>query len=92
MGKYIQVPENKNKAEQILKLYDAIPARPAPKTFEDIPQGWALIAVVQNLHWDAALFVEDFIQFDFVMKDTRPVRLLYMDWDKAVELTSGQSL
>lgn len=56
MGYYIQTPENKNKAGQIVKLYNGEELSEMPEKYEDIPEGKALIVVVSNVSFDAALF------------------------------------
>ncbi len=54
MGFYVEVPENKNKAQQLADLYGATILPQQPKTFEDVPEGLALICVVDNGPFEAA--------------------------------------
>jgi hypothetical protein len=90
MGRYIEVPQPKNKADQIIALYGATELPDLPN-WEEVPYDKALIAVVQNGNWDAALYVEDPYQYFRVACDQteRPVRFLYMDRSKAEELING---
>lgn len=54
MGYYIQVPQNKGKAQQLVDLYGAEILPRMPATFADIPEGKALICVVDNGPFEAA--------------------------------------
>lgn len=79
MGAYIEVPENKGKARQILDIYggkDVSGERPL--TFADIPPGDALICVVDNGLFEAAAWVYDrreFVEFSDT-RDSRPKQWL----------------
>lgn len=90
MGIYIEVPDSKNKADQIIKLYGATKLDDLPN-WDDIPEDKALIAVVNNGNWDAALYVEDPYQWCRVACDNsgRPIRYLLMDLKLAEKLTNG---
>lgn len=58
MGFYIEVPENRNKAEQLKKLYHAqMVLRPA--SVAEIPKDKILVCVVQNGPFDAIGIVFD---------------------------------
>ncbi len=54
MGYYIEVPENKGKAEQLVALHGATILKQRPATFEDIPEGQALICIMDNGPFEAA--------------------------------------
>jgi len=60
----------------------------APKKFEDIPDGKALIAVVFNGTFDAAGLVYSQNEFEAYLRpdDIRPKVYLYMDKAKAHEM------
>lgn len=66
MGYYIQVPENKGKAQQLVDLHDATILPMRPEAFEDVPEGQALICVVDNGAFEAAALCysrEEFVAF-----------------------------
>ena len=90
MGYYIQTPENLNKVEQLIKLHDATWALLYDR-YEDIPKDKALIAVVQNGAFDAALFIPDKQEFDYIKRamptDPRPCSYVLMDRKLAEELS-----
>jgi len=90
MGYYIEVPSNKNKAQQIVASYDGEIIQGAPISFQHIPQGKAAICVVDNGAFEAALFCYDKEELA-VAKDTREDprqrTWLLIDWDKACKLT-----
>lgn len=67
MGYYIQVPDNKGKAQQLVDLHSAEILPRMPAQFEDVPDGKALICVVDNGPFEAAALCyseRDFEQFD----------------------------
>ena len=75
MGYYIEVPEQKGKADQLVRLHNAriLPGR--PKTFEDMPGDMALICVLDNGPFEAAALVidgEDFIELTTEEDDFGP--------------------
>lgn len=90
MGKYIETPERFNKAEQIIKLHGAeeVPAIEA-LTYIFNPD-IAVIVVVENMLFDAALFAHDPHELILTQdpSDRRPKRYLLMDRVKAAELTN----
>ena len=90
MGAYIKVPKDRNKAEQIIDLYDATWTL-RPDSWEEIPEDKALIIVVHNGPFDAALFVTDREEFTRTVPsrqgDPRPRTFLLMDRTRAEELT-----
>jgi hypothetical protein len=53
MGFYIQVPNNKNKAQQLCDIHGGTIIE-EPKTFNDIPLDKGLVCVVENGYFDAA--------------------------------------
>src|SRR3990170_1893636 len=54
MGYYIQVPEHKNKAQQLVNMHGAIILPGRPEAFEDVPDDLAIICVVDNGPFEAA--------------------------------------
>lgn len=88
MGYYLEVPENNNKAGQLIHLHGAVDTGLPPKRLADIPKGKVLICVVQNGPFDAAGIVysqrelEDFGETD----SGRHRTWLLMDVEKVVEL------
>ena len=54
MGSYINTPSNKGKTEFIIKTYCGILLPLPPNSFADIPEGKALVVVVDNGHFQAA--------------------------------------
>ena len=63
MGFYINLPEAKNKADQLVKLYGAEKLPKAPPSFFTV-EGKALICVVENPHFDAAAYCYSQGEFD----------------------------
>lgn len=90
MGYYIETgPVVKGKADYIAKTYDGVKIT-QPVSFKDIPDGKALIMVVENEKFDAAAFVYDEIEFRRIVEwpvDFRPRKYVLMDREKAEELT-----
>jgi len=90
MGDYIETPKDWDKVEQIIELYGA-KWTPVPNSWEDIPEGKALIIVVNNGHFDAALFVSTRREYARCVPerrgDLRHRTFLLMDRAKAEELT-----
>jgi len=87
MGYYIEVPEHKNKAEQIVRLYGGRILDIAPD-WEDIPDDEAIICVFHNPFFDAAGFAfspHELAQFK--SPDSRLKTWLVMSRKKAEELT-----
>ncbi len=89
MGYYIEVPENLNKAQQLVELHGAKVLPEAPTWGEHTE---AIICVVQNGMFDAAAFcyseseLNEFKSPDYGGRQ-RPRTWLTMDMDKASELT-----
>lgn len=61
MGYYIEVPKNKNKAEQLMDLYGAEILAKAPENYFEDP---AIICVVDNGPFEAAAFCYDKKEFE----------------------------
>lgn len=67
MGYYVEVPEPKGKAQQLVDSYGAEILKRMPARFEDVPEGKALICVVDNGPFEAAglcCSAEEFESFD----------------------------
>ncbi len=58
MGYYIELPENKNKAVQLERIYGAVRLLEAPKSLAELPSDRALICVVENPMFDAAAYCQ----------------------------------
>lgn len=86
MGYYIEVPNNKGKAQQLSNLYGAEILPAAPK---EMPEPHlAVICVVDNGLFEAAALCYDVQEFQvFMMPDYRPKTWLLMDKIKAWELS-----
>jgi hypothetical protein len=91
MGYYIEVPKNKNKAEQIVELFGGEIVS-MPNAFSDIPEDKALIVVVDNGPFEAAGLAFNESEFkEFTAPDSgrqRPRKFVLMDKEKAY-LESG---
>jgi hypothetical protein len=90
MGYYIQTDYNHGKAQEIAEKYNGVLLASAPKTYEDIPAGKALIAVVNNGAFEAAGFCYDASEFACFTdpRDSRSCRYVLIDRDTA-EILSG---
>lgn len=92
MGYYIEVPKNHNKAQQLVDLYKAERLPVAPNSINDVPEGKAVVVVVENLAFDAAGYCYDDRELaDFKEPDhgwQRPRTWLLMD-KKLTEKLSG---
>jgi len=91
MGYYIEVPEKKGKAQQIVELYGARIVDSVP-SFNDLKSGEAIICVVDNGPWEAAGFCYNEQEFDeFVAPDffgpNRPRTWVIMSRYLACKLT-----
>ena len=88
MGYYIEVPQPKGKAKQLGDLYGAGIMDTPPETFADVPEGLALVCVVDNGPFEAAALCysdREFAAFNDP-QETRPRIWLLMDQAKAHEL------
>lgn len=87
MGYYIEVPENHNKAQQIVDLYGGR-ISPTTPTFEDITPDEAIICVMDNGPFEAAGFAFSQAELsEFSTDDGRPKEWVIMSRKKACELT-----
>jgi len=88
MGYYIGCPTNKGKAEHIVKNLGGT-IIPKPVVFEDIPEGKALICVVNNGAFEAAGYCYSSREFEeFSMpQDFRSKQYVLMDEDIAQKLS-----
>ncbi len=87
MGYYIEVPKDKNKAQQIVQLYGGRIAL-SPPSFEDITPDEAIICVVDNGSFEAAGFAYNQDElFVFSDMDGRQKTWVIMNHQKACELT-----
>lgn len=85
MGYYIETPLSKNKVTQLQKLYKAeIVTVP---NWSEIPEGKALICVIQNGLFDAAAYCYDQMEFDEFRVDCRIKDWLLMDKELVEKLT-----
>jgi len=91
MGYYIEVPNKKGKAQQIVELHGGRIVAGVP-SFKDISPDEAIICVLDNGAWEAAGFaydekeLEEFAAPDF-FGHQRPREWLIMSREKACELT-----
>lgn len=87
MGYYIEVPEKKGKAQQIVELYGGRIVS-SPPSFEDITPNEAIICVVDNGRFEAAGFAYNQDElYVFSHMDGRPRTWVIMNRRKACELT-----
>lgn len=87
MGYYIEVPENKGKAQQIVELYGGTIV-PGPLSFEDVTPDKAIICVVDNGPFEAAAFAFNQRELHYFSSlDGRPRTWVILDRKKACELT-----
>ncbi len=87
MGYYIQVPKDKNKAQQIVELYGGRIAV-VPPSFEDIIPDEAIICVIDNGSFEAAAFCYNQRELHaFTYMDGRRREWVIMNRQKACELT-----
>lgn len=91
MGYYIQVPNNKGKARQIVELYGGRIVTDVP-SFKNISPDEAIICVLDNGAFEAAGFAYDERELaEFVAPDSfchqRPRTWVIMNRRKACELT-----
>ena len=92
MGYYIEVPNNKGKAAQIVEMYGG-EIIPQPDTFDKVPQGKALICVVDNGLFEAAGYCFDSREFgEFTRPDGRPKQWVLLDLIKAQKLSGYPTL
>ncbi len=87
MGYYIQVPDNKGKARQLMNLYGAKLLDNKPE-FNEVPSSLAIICVLDNVMFEAAgyAFSEQELS-DFAYPDGRSREWLLMDKERVHKLT-----
>ena len=79
MGHYVEVPNNKQKAGQLMKIYGA-ELTDCPASLSEIPKDKALICVVDNGLFEAAAFCySDDELHEFSQADGRPKNWMLMD-------------
>ena len=92
MGYYLQTPTHFNKAAQLARMHSGEVLTEPPLTFGLIPEGKALIIVVENPMFEAALFAHDEYEFTDTVQagphDPRPRTYALIDRDIA-ERESG---
>ena len=87
MGYYIQVPENLNKAAQLVELHNG-EIVPQPESFDAVPEGFGLVCVVQNAGFDAAAYCYSAREFEgFCRDDGRMKHWVLMDGALAAQLS-----
>lgn len=92
MAFYIEVPNHKGKAQQIVDIYDAH-IIPEPCGFWQKDPQSAFICVVDNGRFEAAAFCYDERELaDFKIADGRPRTWLIMDRKKACKLTGFEKV
>lgn len=97
MGFYIEVPQDKNKAQQIVELHGGVilPHAPyqdswkSPILFSSIPDGKALIVVIDNGLFEAAAYAYNPNELAALTDpyDLRPKQFMLMDKTIAEQLT-----
>ena len=88
MGYYIEVPENKGKAQQIIDIHGAELLNKVPLSVNDVPEDKAIIVIVDNGPFEAAAFAYNDMELrEFARPDRRTRQWLLMDRAKACELT-----
>ena len=87
MGKYIQGP-TLGKAKMLLDQHNGTLTLNPPTNFNDVPEGKALIVVVDNGPFEAAAHLDNQQEFDHWMKfnDPRPRTYILIDKNLAEQL------
>ena len=86
MGYYMEVPKPTNKAEQLIKLYGAKSIEVPPKSLTEVPEGKALVVVVENGYFDAAAYAWCQSELDaFLPYDGHRRTWLLIDKDKVIK-------
>ena len=87
MGYYIEVPENKGKAQQLVDLHGARILDKKP-TFHEVASDKAIICVLDNGPFEAAGYAFSEMELeDFAFPDGRPKTWLVMDKALTLKLT-----
>lgn len=92
MGFYLNSPElgSTDKAIKLVRIYKAEPAPSLPLEIKEVPEGKALIVVIENGMFDAALLVPNQQELDYIKNlsdDPRPRTYLLLPKDVAHELS-----
>jgi hypothetical protein len=89
MGYYIQTPNQRNKAEQLRDLHGGEIVQTISLDYHKIPEGKALIVVVDNGPFEAAGFCCNESEFECFTNpdDFRPKKFVYLDRALAEELS-----
>jgi hypothetical protein len=90
MGFYVETCGNHNKAEYLAKIYNGEIIQ-CPANFSEIPEGKALVVVVDNGMFEAAAFAhseDEFKCFTQNPNDERPKKYVLLDRN-TVEVLSG---
>lgn len=90
MGFYLETPRHKQKAEQLVKLYNAREVRMEDALDAIYENKHAVICVVRNPNFDAAAFcynLQEFRRFNYVDDDRPRKWLIIEDRDMVDELT-----
>lgn len=87
MGYYIEVPQPRGKAQQLADLHGAT-LTTCPATFEEVPEGQALLCIVDNGPFEAVALCYDVDEFNVFNdpEDPRPRQWMLMEQTKAHEL------
>jgi hypothetical protein len=89
MGYYIETKGNFGKAATIAAEWDGIVLKYSPRAYSDIPEGKALIVVVDNGMFEAAAFCYDEEEFKYFTdsSDPRPKLYVLLDRELAEQLS-----
>ncbi len=90
MGYYIEVPNVKGKAQQVIDIHGAELLVRAPLSLSDIPPDKAVICVVDNGPFEAAGFMYSEMELQYFRSEVpgrSPHQWLTMDKAKACELS-----
>ena len=91
MGFYLETPRHKDKAEQLIKMYDAREVKMEEALAAIYDNKHAVICVIRNPNFDAAAFcydLKEFRRFNYV-SDDRPRRWLIIEDREMVDELSG---
>lgn len=94
MGFYLETPRMKNKAEQLVKMYNAREVRMEDALDALFENKGAVICVIRNPNFDAAAFcynLQEFRRFNYV-DDDRPRKWLIIDDRDMVDELTGYKI
>ncbi len=91
MGFYLETPRHKEKAEQLIKLYDAREVKMEEALDAIYENKHAVICVLRNPNFDAAAFCHDLAEFRRFnhVDDDRPRKWLIIEDRDMVDRLSG---